>query len=58
MKCNNCGKDISDYSKFCEYCGSKTDMPKEYQNEILNNQKLSKNKKKILISVYTSGKKN
>ena len=48
MKCNNCGKDISDYSKFCEYCGSKTDMPKEYQNADSQQSKIEQKQEKNL----------
>lgn len=29
MKCSNCGKDIADNSKFCEFCGAKINRLKE-----------------------------
>ena len=33
MKCNNCGKDITNDSKFCEYCGVKI----EYSEKLAKN---------------------
>ncbi len=27
MKCNNCGKEVSDDAKFCSECGTKIERP-------------------------------
>lgn len=47
MKCNNCGKDIADYSKFCEYCGVKTEysekLPENTSHKSELDQKQEKN---------------
>ena len=48
MKCNNCGKDIADYSKFCEYCGFKTDVPEEYQHANSQQSKVGQQQEKSL----------
>ncbi len=34
MKCKNCGKDISDDSKYCNFCGCKQEFsPLKYKEE-------------------------
>ncbi len=48
MKCNNCGKDIADYSKFCEYCGFKTDVPEEYQHANSQQSKVGQKQEKSI----------
>ncbi|MCR5526942.1 MAG: zinc-ribbon domain-containing protein [Lachnospiraceae bacterium] len=33
MFCKNCGKKLSDNSKFCQYCGTKTDFDVDFEKE-------------------------
>ena len=50
MKCINCQKEISDDSKFCEYCGAKVDADiSAYSNEptIISEQQVSTNETDI-----------
>ena len=53
MKCNNCGKDIADYSKFCEYCGVKTEYSEKLpQNTSHKSELEQKQEKNIDKRIY------
>ena len=53
MKCNNCGKDIADYYKFCEYCGVKTEYSEKLpQNTSHKSELEQKQEKNIDKRIY------
>ena len=41
--CSNCGKELNATSNFCQYCGTKVEIPKESEIEV---EKISKNSTK------------
>jgi uncharacterized membrane protein YvbJ len=48
MYCNNCGKQIPDNSKFCNYCGSKIGfLPTDSEKSSNNSIKTTNNKNEI-----------
>lgn len=52
MYCKHCGKEISDDSKFCQYCGGKQDVNYSTPNSIHNNND-DKDKKVKVVEIPT-----
>lgn len=49
MKCQKCGREISDTAKFCPYCGAKRMVPAEKTAVFKDQEELSKTEKQQMI---------
>lgn len=60
MKCPNCGKEIADDSKFCEFCGTKVKQPENHVNTAASTNPPNKSRLWLfaivgLIIAFTTG---
>ena len=52
MFCEKCGKEISNESKFCKFCGAKATIEKTVEQDKTENQEITKTQKKEGVGIW------